>query len=152
MDIRNILFLFAVSALYQQYLAFISLRKICRSKHNDFRDRNDQSWHAPGWYFDIWPQLFWKLPWRLTLTWWFLCSVDHYLSFKYKFDGSKPRTSRYRTCKTYILTLLVESYGFFTNQLILSTLSKNVHYSKEGVCLSDILTYTYQFSKKYLEN
>ena len=64
----------------------------------------------------------------------------------------KARTSRYRTCKTHILTLLVESYGFFTNQLIVSKLSKNVHYSKKEVWLSDILTYTYQFSKKYLEN
>ena len=63
-----------------------------------------------------------------------------------------PRTSRNRTCKTHILTLLVESYGFFNYQLIMSKLSTNVHYSKKEVWLSDILTFTYQFSKKYYEN
>ena len=34
---------FRLYMIYEQYLAFISLRKICRSKHNNFRDRNDQS-------------------------------------------------------------------------------------------------------------
>ena len=35
------------------------------------------------WYFDLWPHLFRKLSWRLTFTWWFSCSVVHYLSFEY---------------------------------------------------------------------
>ena len=62
------------------------------------------------------------------------------------------RTSRYRTCRAQIQADLVESYGFLTNELIMSKLSTNVHYDKKEVWLSDILTYTYQFSKQYLEN
>ena len=34
----------------------------------------------------------------------------------------------------------------------MSKLSTNVHNGKKEVWLSDILTFTYQFSKKYLEN
>ena len=53
-----------------------------------------------------------------------------------------PRTSRYRMCRAQIQDDLVDSYGFLTNQLIMSKLFTNVHYSKEEVWLSDILTYT----------
>ena len=51
-----------------------------------------------------------------------------------------PNTCRYRTCRAQIQSDLVESYGFLTNQLVMSKLSTNVHYSKMKVCLSDILT------------
>ena len=64
----------------------------------------------------------------------------------------EPMTSRYRTCRAQIQGDLVESYVFLTNQVIMSKLSTNVHYGKKEVWLSDILTYTYQFSKQYLEN
>ena len=43
---------------------------------------------------------------------------------------SKPRTRR-----AQIQSDLVESYGFFTNQLIMSKVSTHVHYSKKEVCL-----------------
>ena len=65
---------------------------------------------------------------------------------------ARARTSRNSTCRAQIQGNLVESYGFLTKQLIMSKLSTNVHYSKKKVWLSDILTYTYQFLKKYLEN
>ena len=84
--------------------------------------------------------------WNLSLQ---ACPPAH---FHEHHNGLGSRTSRYRMCRAQIQGDLVESYGFLTNQLILSKLSTNVHYSKKEVWLSDILTYTYQFLKIYLEN
>ena len=68
---------------------FYIKRQVYTSNNKDSRGRSDYRWHAQGRYFDLWSHLFWKLPWRLTLTLWFLCSVDHYLSFEYKLYASK---------------------------------------------------------------
>ena len=45
---------------------------------------------------------------------------------KYNTFNKCPRTSRNRTCKPHILTLLVESYGFFTIHHLI--MNKTVHY------------------------